>query len=125
MKHEGNGRNQKKNEDAGKEMSEPSKNAMAYQFIIPNSISFPCVVSDPTKNQGPENKIDDRCQCKHPNEKKKGGKTEDLFDPENLAKYKAELEEKRSIAAEASPGGLLDRLHSFVCLSFDLFGIFK
>ena len=39
--------------------------------------------------------------------KKKGEKEEDLFDPENLAKYKKELEEKkrtRELAAEVSPG---------------------
>ena len=38
--------------------------------------------------------------------KKKGGKKEDLFDPENLAKYKLELEEKRkereAVLADAS-----------------------
>ena len=37
--------------------------------------------------------------------KKKGLKEEDLFDPKNLAKYKAEIEEKRRLAVEAvSPG---------------------
>lgn len=39
--------------------------------------------------------------------KKKGEKVEDLFDPENLAKYKKELEEKRNLrdlAAPVSPG---------------------
>ena len=39
--------------------------------------------------------------------KKKGEKVEDLFDPENLAKYKKEIEEKkemRKLAAEVSPG---------------------
>ena len=36
--------------------------------------------------------------------KKKGEKAEDLFDPENLAKYKKEIEEKRKLAAELSPG---------------------
>merc|ERR1712062_605888 len=38
--------------------------------------------------------------------KKKGGKKEDLFDPENLAKYRLELEEKRkereAVLADAS-----------------------
>ena len=36
--------------------------------------------------------------------KKKGEKAEDLFDPENLAKYKKEIEEKRNLASELSPG---------------------
>ena len=36
--------------------------------------------------------------------KKKGEKVEDLFDPENLAKYKKEIEEKRKLAAPVSPG---------------------
>jgi len=40
--------------------------------------------------------------------KKKGEKAEDLFDPENLAKYKKEIEEKRKLAAELSPGGFTD-----------------
>merc|ERR1712113_698157 len=35
---------------------------------------------------------------------KKAKKAEDLFDPENLAKYKKEIEEKRKLAAELSPG---------------------
>jgi len=40
--------------------------------------------------------------------KKKGEKAEDLFDPENLAKYKKEIEEKRKLASELSPGVITD-----------------
>ena len=44
--------------------------------------------------------------------KKTGKKGEDLFDPENLAKYKRELEEKRKAAAAAEAGGHSDESHS-------------
>ena len=111
------------NETVGTERVEGSKelakdvvhNAKHYGAFGENFLGY----SDPTKDLRKAVKAKEKAAKKAKKEKKKkGGKTEDLFDPENLAKYKAELEEKRRIAAEASPGGLLDRLHSFVCLSF-------
>ena len=61
--------------------------------------------SDPTKDLRKAVKAKEKAAKKAKKaQKKKGGKAEDLFDPENLAKYKAELEEKRRLAAEISPG---------------------
>merc|ERR1711976_1012564 len=65
--------------------------------------------SDPTKDLRKAVKQKEKAAKKARKAKKKQtGKKEDLFDPENLAKYKKELEEKRAreaaatLAAEAS-----------------------
>merc|ERR1712064_58110 len=52
--------------------------------------------SDPTKElRKAVKKKEKEAKKARKAKKKKGGKKEDLFDPENLAKYKLELEEKR------------------------------
>ena len=62
--------------------------------------------SDPTKELRKAVKQKEKAAKKaRKAKKKKTGKKEDLFDPENLAKYKAELEEKRrqaELAAESA-----------------------
>ena len=110
------------NETVGTERVEGSKelakdvvhNAKHYGAFGENFLGY----SDPTKDLRKAVKAKEKAAKKAKKEKKKkGGKTEDLFDPENLAKYKAELEEKRRIAAEASPGGFAaNSTHSPVCL---------
>ena len=88
-------------------------NAKHYGAFGENFLGY----SDPTKDLRKAVKAKEKAAKKAKKEKKKkGGKTEDLFDPENLAKYKAELEEKRRQAAEASAGGLFS-LTSFIRLS--------
>ena len=42
---------------------------------------------------------------------KKGIKEEDLFAPKRLAKYKREIDEKRRLAAELSPGRTKNYFH--------------
>lgn len=65
--------------------------------------------SDPSKDLRKAVKAKEKAAKKAKKEKKrKGEKTEDLFDPENLAKYKKEIEEKRKLAAAVSPGVLSD-----------------
>merc|ERR1712226_749755 len=63
--------------------------------------------SDPTKDLRKAVKQKEKAAKKARKAKKKktGKKEDDLFDPENLAKFKAELEEKRRLAAEVSPAG--------------------
>ena len=59
--------------------------------------------SDPTKDLRKAVKEKEKAAKKaRKAKKKKTGKKEDLFDPENLAKYKRELEEKRRKAEEAA-----------------------
>ena len=103
-------------ETVGSERVEGSKelakdvvhNAKHYGAFGENFLGY----SDPTKDLRKAVKAKERAAKKAKKEKKKkGGKTEDLFDPENLAKYKAELEEKRRLAAEASPGELMRLEH--------------
>ena len=61
--------------------------------------------SDPTKDLRKAVKEREKKAKKARKEKKKKtGKKEDLFDPENLAKYKKELEEKRKRLEEAERG---------------------
>ena len=65
--------------------------------------------SDPTKDLRKAVKAKEKAAKKAKKaKKKKGEKAEDLFDPENLAKYKKEIEEKRKLAAELSPGINID-----------------
>merc|ERR1712037_604805 len=107
------------NETVGTERVEGSKelakdvvhNAKHYGAFGENFLGY----SDPTKDLRKAVKAKEKAAKKAKKEKKKkGGKTEDLFDPENLAKYKAELEEKRRIAAEASPGPVVPEAESAV-----------
>merc|ERR1712203_1006453 len=52
--------------------------------------------SDPTKDlRKAVKKKEKEAKKARKAKKKKGGKKEDLFDPENLAKYKLELDQKR------------------------------
>lgn len=62
--------------------------------------------SDPTKDLRKAVKAKEKAAKKAKKARKKQGKkgTEDLFDPENLAKYRREIEEKRTLALEPSPG---------------------
>ena len=68
-------------------------------------INFILGYSDPGKDLRKAVKAKEKAAKKAKKaKKKKGEKAEDLFDPENLAKYKKEIEEKRKLAAELSPG---------------------
>ncbi len=61
--------------------------------------------SDPSKDLRKAVKAKEKAAKKAKKEKKKKGeKAEDLFDPENLAKYRKEIEEKRKLASALSPG---------------------
>lgn len=62
--------------------------------------------SDPTKDLRKAVKAKEKAAKKAKKARKKQGKkgTEDLFDPANLAKYRKEIEEKRTLALEPSPG---------------------
>lgn len=90
------------NLEDGKELAKDvAHNVKHYGAFGENFLGY----SDPTKDLRKAVKAKEKAAKKAKKaQKKKGGKAEDLFDPENLAKYKAELEEKRRLAKEISPG---------------------
>ncbi len=92
--------------------AECSKQAFLYLFLLAfvklvgDNYNFLFTgYSDPSKDLRKAVKAKEKAAKKAKKEKKKKGeKAEDLFDPENLAKYRKEIEEKRKLASALSPG---------------------
>ena len=88
-------------EDGKDLVKDAAHNAKHYGAFGENFLGY----SDPTKDLRKAVKAKEKAAKKAKKaKKKKGEKEEDLFDPANLAKYKAELEEKKRQAEAAAAG---------------------
>ncbi len=84
--------------EAKEKVGEVAHNIKHYGAFGEDYLGF----SDPAKDlRKTVKQLEKGAKKARKNKKKKTGKKEDLFDPENLAKYKKELEEKKRRAEEA------------------------